>query len=79
LLKPQRIIPASTVAALLPRLTLLGSLLIFTFLILEFSLRLVFCHSKAFGMEMRKCAVQLKKPVTNPALSFYTSLTVMHS
>jgi lysophospholipase L1-like esterase len=55
---------------LLARLTLLGSSLIFTLLILEFSLRLVFYHSKDFGMEMWKYAVQLKQPVSNPDLSF---------
>jgi lysophospholipase L1-like esterase len=36
----------------------------------EVGLRLAFYHSKDFGMEMWKYAVQLKRPVADPQLSF---------
>ena len=38
--------------------------------IAELGLRLAFFHSKDFSMEMWKYAVQLKRPVANPQLSF---------
>jgi len=49
-------------------------LLAFTFVLFatvaELGLRLAFFHSKDFSMEMWKYAVQLKRPVSNPQLSF---------
>jgi lysophospholipase L1-like esterase len=54
----------------LERLGLLA-LTVFLFAgIAELGLRLAFFHSKDFSMEMWKYAVQLKRPVANPQLSF---------
>lgn len=43
---------------------------LFVALLLEGALRVAFYHSKDFSMEMWKYAVQLKRPVSNPKLSF---------
>jgi len=44
--------------------------LLFTALLLEAALRIVFYHSMDFSMEMWKYAVRLKRPVPNAKLSF---------
>lgn len=53
---------------------ILAALIVFsvlsTALLLEGALRVVFYHSKDFSMEMWKYAVELKRPVDNPKLSF---------
>lgn len=54
----------------LSKLVLLVVALLFVALLLEGMLRLGFYHSKDFSMEMWKYAVQLKRPVPNPKLSF---------
>jgi lysophospholipase L1-like esterase len=50
------------------------ALLAFTILLgctaMELALRVIFAHSLDFSMEMWKYAVQLKRPVANPQLSF---------
>jgi hypothetical protein len=61
---------ASPLRRFLPKLVVLASSLIFTLLVLEVSVRVVFYHSKDFGMEMWKYAVRLKQPVSHPDLSF---------
>jgi lysophospholipase L1-like esterase len=55
---------------LLSRFALLVFALFFVALLLEGMLRVAFYHSKDFSMEMWKYAVQLKRPVPNPNLSF---------
>jgi len=55
---------------LLARLTILVMTLVFSAVALEVGLRLMFRHSFDFGMEMWKYAVQLKRPVADPRLSF---------
>src|SRR6266699_2711534 len=55
---------------LLLKTMVLVSSLVFTALILEVSLRVAFYQSKDFAMEMWKYAVQLKRPVADPALRF---------
>src|ERR1700680_9506 len=52
------------------KLVLLVVALLFVALLLEGMLRVAFYHSKDFSMEMWKYAVQIKRPVTNPKLSF---------
>lgn len=54
----------------LSKLVLLVFALLFVTLLLEGILRVAFYHSKDFSMEMWKYAVQLKRPVPNPKLSF---------
>src|SRR5579864_984245 len=54
----------------LSKVVLLIVALLFVALLLEGMLRLGFYHSKDFSMEMWKYAVQLKRPVPNPKLSF---------
>jgi hypothetical protein len=44
--------------------------LLFAALLLEGALRIAFFHSKDFSMEMWKYAIQMKRSVTNPKLSF---------
>src|ERR1700751_561909 len=39
-------------------------------IVMEVALPVIFAHSLDFSMEMWKCAVQLKRPVANPQLSF---------
>src|SRR5437870_3991698 len=56
--------------SLLSKLALLLLSLVFVALILEAGLRIWFYHSKDFSMEMWKYAVQLKRTVPNPQLSF---------
>lgn len=58
------------VRRLLAKLALLALSLLLVGLVLEISIRLEFYHSKDFAMEMWKYAVQLKRPVNNPDLSF---------
>ena len=58
------------VRRLLLKTALLISSLVFIALILEISLRVAFYQSKDFAMEMWKYAVQLKRPVAEPALRF---------
>jgi hypothetical protein len=58
------------VRRLLLKTALLISSLVFIALILEISLRVAFYRSKDFAMEMWKYAVQLKRPVADPALRF---------
>lgn len=52
------------------KVVLLMVALLFVALLLEGVLRVAFYHSKDFSMEMWKYAVQLKRPVPNPKLSF---------
>jgi lysophospholipase L1-like esterase len=52
------------------KVVLLVFALLFVALLLEGMLRVAFYHSKDFSMEMWKYAVQLKRPVPNPKLSF---------
>jgi lysophospholipase L1-like esterase len=54
----------------LSKLILASFALLFVALLLEGMLRVAFYHSKDFSMEMWKYAVQLKRPVPNPKLSF---------
>src|SRR5277367_709117 len=44
--------------------------ILFSCLAMELALRVMFAHSLDFSMEMWKYAVQLKRPVDNPQLSF---------
>jgi lysophospholipase L1-like esterase len=55
---------------LLAKLTLLAVTLLFSAAVLEVALRLIFARSLDFGMEMWKYAVQLKRSVPDPRLSF---------
>jgi len=55
---------------LLKKLALTVLALLFTALLLEAALRIVFYHSMDFSMEMWKYAVRLKRPVSNPKMSF---------
>jgi len=55
---------------LLKKLALTIFALLFTASLLEAALRLVFYHSMDFSMEMWKYAVRLKRPVSNPKMSF---------
>ena len=55
---------------LIGRLALLIFSLLVTGLVLEITLRLEFYRSKDLAMEMWKYAIQLKRPVANPDLSF---------
>jgi hypothetical protein len=61
---------ATGVRKLLSRLALLIFALFFVALLLEGMLRLAFYHSKDFSMEMWKYAIQMKRPVADPKLSF---------
>jgi lysophospholipase L1-like esterase len=61
---------ATGVRKLLSRLALLIFALFFVALLLEVMLRVAFYHSKDFSMEMWKYAVQMKRPVADPKLSF---------
>lgn len=61
---------AGVIRQLLPRLALLAVAIILFGVFSEIGLRLAFFHSKDFAMEMWKYAVQLKRPVANPQLSF---------
>jgi GDSL-like Lipase/Acylhydrolase family len=56
--------------SLLAKLALLAFALCLTAVFLEIGLRIAFYHSKDFSMEMWKYAVQLKRPVPDPHLSF---------
>ncbi|HXM20892.1 MAG TPA: SGNH/GDSL hydrolase family protein [Terriglobales bacterium] len=68
---PSRRQPEATgMEKLTSRLALLVLALFFVALLLEGMLRVSFYHSKDFSMEMWKYAVQLKRPVPNPKLSF---------
>jgi len=58
------------VGNLLKRSALIIFALMFTALLLEAALRIVFYRSMDFSMEMWKYAVRLKHPVPNPKLSF---------
>jgi lysophospholipase L1-like esterase len=58
------------VGNLLKKLALIIFALLFTALLLEAALRIVFYHSMDFSMEMWKYAVRLKRPVSNPKMSF---------
>jgi hypothetical protein len=44
--------------------------ILFSCLAMEVALRVIFAHSLDFSMEMWKYAVQLKRPMANPQLSF---------
>jgi len=61
---------AAGMGKLLSRLALLVFALFFVALLLEVILRVAFYHSKDFSMEMWKYAVQMKRPVADPKLSF---------
>jgi lysophospholipase L1-like esterase len=69
-LVPSRLQPKATSPGTLSKLILLISAMLFVALLLEGMLRVAFYHSKDFSMEMWKYAVQLKRPVPNPQLSF---------
>jgi lysophospholipase L1-like esterase len=56
--------------SVLSKLVLLVVALLFVAVLLEGMLRVAFYHSKDFSLEMWKYAVQLKRPVPNPKLSF---------
>ena len=58
------------VRGLLTRLGLFAFTIVLFLAFAEIGLRLAFYHSKDFSMEMWKYAVQLKRPVDNPRLSF---------
>jgi len=58
------------VRSLLSKLALFVFSLLFVAVLLEVGLRIWFYHSKDFSMEMWKYAVQLKRTVPNPQLSF---------
>jgi lysophospholipase L1-like esterase len=68
--EPHRGPEATGVGNLLSRLALLVFALFFVALLLEGMLRVAFYHSKDFSMEMWKYAVQIKRPVADPKLSF---------
>jgi hypothetical protein len=68
--EPHRRPEATGVGKLLSRLALLLFALFFVALFLEGMLRVAFYHSKDFSMEMWKYAVQIKRPVADPKLSF---------
>ena len=55
---------------MLKKLALVVFSLLFAALLLEGALRVVSYHSKDFSMEMWKYAVQIKRPVSDPKLSF---------
>jgi lysophospholipase L1-like esterase len=59
------------IGQLLAKLALVVFSLILVGLILEVAFRVAFYHSEDFAMEMWKYAVQLKRPVANPDLSFF--------
>lgn len=56
--------------SLVPELVLLVATVLLCCLALEAGLRIVYRHSHDFSMEMWKYAVALKRPVSNPDLSF---------
>ena len=58
------------IRGLLPKMVLALFSLILMALVFEATFRVAFYHSKDFSMEMWKYAVQLKRPVANPDLSF---------
>ena len=55
---------------LVPPLAMIALSVVIFAAIAEIGLRVAFYHSKDFSMEMWKYAVQLKRPVPNPQLSF---------
>jgi len=61
---------ATGTGKLLSKVALLAFALLFVALLLEGMLRVAFYHSKDFSMEMWKYAVQIKRPVADPKLSF---------
>src|ERR1700687_6226839 len=67
---PRRQPEGASTGKLLSKLVLLVVAFLFVALLLEGMLRIAFYHSKDFSMEMWKYAVQLKRPVPNPKLSF---------
>ncbi len=62
--------PTGTRSTILANLLLLAIAVTCFGLFLEFALRLVFARSLDFSMEMWKYAVELKRPVADPRLSF---------
>lgn len=69
-----RVVPSTrqpkATGGVLSKFVLLVVALLFVAVLLEGMLRVAFYHSKDFSMEMWKYAVQLKRPVANPKLSF---------
>lgn len=68
--KDTAISQSGTIQKLLTKLAMMALALLFVALLLEGMLRVAFYHSKDFSLEMWKYAVQLKRPVPNPKLSF---------
>jgi lysophospholipase L1-like esterase len=57
-------------SGILLNVVLLVGTLVFSCLVMELALRIVFARSMDFSMEMWKYATQLKRPVADPQLSF---------
>src|ERR1700751_1186103 len=56
--------------SILPNVILLAFAILLGCVAMEVALRVIFAHSLDFSMEMWKYAVELKRPVANPELSF---------
>src|SRR6201987_1630046 len=56
--------------SILPNVILLAAAILLGCIAMEVALRVIFAHSLDFSMEMWKYAVELKRPVANPELSF---------
>lgn len=61
---------AGVLRRLIPPLAMITLAVVIFSVMAEIGLRAAFFHSKDFSMEMWKYAVQLKRPVSNPQLSF---------
>lgn len=68
--EPEVEVPPPARPGVLQNVILLLVAILFGCVAMEVGLRVIFAHSLDFSMEMWKYAVQLKRPVANPQLSF---------